>query len=584
MGLSLEQIKILVKEKPRQREIAKGIWHSNRLKFHTETVLQKSELSDYYNEYIDWIGSNQPELLPKEKIARFLQLLTCPLPTVELTESITTALSRVFDAQDAFFRYDFEDEELETDWEDYRDDEFWRTRGVEAMMNAIDSVWVVDFGDEDDKPAPQNLLIDIGDVIDIRSDSKGVCYHVIFTVGDKLYVYDEDMIQVFEYEKEEIGQLVSEFAHGLGYCPARMFWSEYLESKNWINHKAPLTNVLGELDWMLTHAVFKKYMDIANSFPILVTYQQDGGIEDSTREENKGRHPLDNETRGGSYVAPGTILEVPIPMEGQPDLMANAVKWIAPDIATLEFHVGETVRLKTDIYSSVVGVEGEPNNDMAKNEKQVMSAFESQSNILRRIAKNLRLIMEFADKTIIALRYGVEIEPSIDFGSKFFLKTIGDISEEMEESKSSEIVFDALHEELIDNKFRNDPAGKTRAGVIADLDPLPGRTIKEAEELYKAGGISEEEFKLKGRLMAFVRRFEREQLPMDKFVANGDYNAKINLIKKTFKGYESEFETDSGDQGEGSDAVPHRTDEDKIGSQRPEEAGEDNMGEGMENS
>lgn len=582
MALSLEELKQLVELRPYKREIARGTWHQNRLKFHTQTTLTKDELSQYYTEFIHWIGSEQPELLPSDKIERFKQLITCPLPTVELTESISTSLSRVFDAQDALCRYDIEDPDIEADWDDYRDDEFWKTCGVEAMMNAIDSVWVVDFGKEDDKPTPKDLLIDIGDVIDLSVKDNGDCNHVIFQAGEKLFVYDDEAIAVYEFDGTNVGTELSRFEHELGYCPAKMFWSEYISRKNRINHKSPLTNVLGELDYLLAHLVFKKYMDIANSFPILVAYSGGDDYTDLTREENIGRTPGNKKTAGGAFVGPGTVIEMPVPMEGQPDLMANPVKWIAPEVETLRFHSEEGAKMWDRIYASVVGIDGEQENNMAKNEKQVLASFESQSNILRRIAHNFELIWAFADRVKIQLRYGIDVWPVIDLGSKFFLKTTSDLVAQMEDVKSSDIVYDALHEELLETKFRSDTAGKTRADVILDLDPLPGRTIKEAEEIQKAGGITSEEYQLKARMMSFVRRFEREQLPLNKFVMSGDYSERLKLIKEEFKKYESEFRQDSGDQGERSTLLSHEDAEDKDKSSGPDTSDSDRMDQVVE--
>ena len=258
--ITVEQIKVLIQSRPHRKELDRAVVHQNRLKFHTETEIIKSELSPYVNDFTAWICAEKPELLPKDKVERFKQLLTCPLPTNQLTQSVNIALSRVFEGQDAFYRYDFEDPEMLADWNEFRDDEFWKGEGMQAAINGIDSVWVVDLPSEQkgDKPEPQNSLIDISNVLDLSVNKTGECNYVIFRIGDKLFIYDDETIRSFEY-KNGIGALLSEFRHELGYCPARMFWSDYLNTKSWVNHKAPLTNVLSELDWLLVHKVFKKY-------------------------------------------------------------------------------------------------------------------------------------------------------------------------------------------------------------------------------------------------------------------------------------------------------------------------------------
>lgn len=569
--LTEEQIKELINTHPHRREIDRAKFHQNRLKFHTDTEILKTELSSYQNDFIAWICTEQPELLPKDKVERFKQLMTCPLPTVQLTESIGMALSRVFEGQDAFFRYDFQNPEDEKDWEDYRDDEFWKSDAFEAMLNAIDSVWVVDLPEvqEGDKPEPRNHLIDISNVIDISCKRNGDCLYVIFKVADKILVYDDHSIRKYENLEGNIGTLISEFVHGMDYCPARMLWSQFLKSDNAINHKAPLTNVLSELDWLLVHKVFKKWMDIANSWPILVTYRSGDNFEDLRREENKGRGEGKQKTKGNKLIGPGSQITVPVPMEGQPDLMTNPLAWISPPVETLEFHVKEDERLTDYIYRTSVGIDGEQNNDQAKNEKQVLASFENQSTILRRLANNFEKIQSFAEKVIIFLRYGEYVTVSIDYGSKFFLKTAEDLMGERESVKGDEIITDAINTEMIETKFRNDSGGKIRAQVLNDLDPLPGREIEEVVKIKDSGGIDDKTFKIKVNFMNFVRRFEREQLPIDQFMKSGEYNERVKLINQEFKKYASEFETDSNDRRGESGLLPRNGGESDPESEGP---------------
>ena len=200
--VELLELKRLIKDKPREKELNRAIIHEQRLRFHTETVLEKSELSNYYDTYINWLANNKPEMLPKDKVARFNQLLTVPLSTIELTESIETSLGRVFDAQDAFLRYDCKKDATSAAWVNVRDDEFWRTEGMKAMMAAIDSVWVVEFKED----VATNLLIDVSDVIDILTDARGICEHLIFEKHDKVYVYDDSVIDTYQMVDGEIGE------------------------------------------------------------------------------------------------------------------------------------------------------------------------------------------------------------------------------------------------------------------------------------------------------------------------------------------------------------------------------------------
>jgi hypothetical protein len=544
MVLSYDQIKALVEARPKKTELARAIAHQDRLKFHTETEIKIDEVSPYFVEFKNWICTSKPELLPKDKAERFVQLLRCPISTVALTESITMQWSRVFEGQDAYNRYDFQNPNNAKDWEEYQDNKFWSEDGFQAMINAIDSVWVVDLPEKQvgEYPEPKNMLIDITSVIDLSVKRNGECNYVIFSIGEKLFVYDEEAITSYKYIDREVGSLINEFKHDLGFCPARMFWSDLLNKKNYINHKAPLTNVLYELDWSLVHKTFKKYMDIANSFPILVTYKLDDNSENLTREDNRGRSEGQQKTKGGTFIGPGSILQVPIPQEGQPNMMDNPAKWIGPDTEALTFHVSEDVRLTDYIYNKCVGIDGEQSNDQAKNEKQVSASFENQSIILQRIAGNFEKVQAFADKVLIAIRYREELEPSIDYGSKFFLKTAEDLTVERDGVEGDDIMIDSLSKDIIEVRFRNDSGGKLRAKVISDLDPLPGRTIDEVIKIKGEGGIDDRDFIIKMKLIPFIRRFENEQIPVAQFVAGGKYPERLKKIKEEFYKYIAESE------------------------------------------
>ncbi|MBU0847473.1 hypothetical protein KKH23_09845 [Patescibacteria group bacterium] len=554
-NLSNTEIQALFQERPRKKEIDIGIKHNDRLRFHTETVINKSQLSPYYQTYIDWISSRQPELLPTDKIERFKQLFTVPVPTVELTESIFSHLGNVFKGQDAFNRYQFSDDEILGDWQGFTTDTFWNTQGFSAMQNAIDSVWIVNLPEVQNSryPEPEDRLIDIKNIIDISVDINNNCEYLIFQSGNKIYVYDDYKFSRYDFTDGSMALLPEvEIPHSLGYCPARMFWSDPLMSGNYINKKAPLTNVLGDLDWLLTCQVFKKYMEIANSYPITAAYRKQQNFIDSQFESDRGRSKEQQKTAGGALAGPGSYLEIDPPLQGESDLMADPVKLISPDVETLEFHEDSLQLKEQNIFYKTVGIDGEQKNDMAKNEKQVMASFESQSSILEKIAKNFEIIQEFADKTKINLRYGPAVlqDISVDYGSKFFLKTEDDYIEQLKEVKDKgghTAVVSAIMDETLEAKYRNDKNGLTRAKIIQELDPLPDKTQEEAEAILDKRGITIEQFIIKSQLLNFVKRFEREQASLVVFASARDYKDKIDLIYDEFIKYAKEITENSSE-------------------------------------
>jgi len=547
MPLSNEQIQKIVKEKRNQKELQQGIKHQERLKFHVETTLQKSDLSSYYRDFKAWIGEENPELLAKDKFNRFEQLIKAPIQTIELTESIFSRLFKIFFSQDSYFNYKFTDDSLELDWADFREDKFWPTIGFQAMQTAIDSVWVVDLPSVQmsEYPEPVNKLIDINDVLAIQNDEYNNCIYVIFQLGDFIYVYDDSSFRVYSNDRGISASPIEEIPHDLGYTPARMFWSEKLTSTNLINKESPITKELTDLDWLLFHMTSKRYMDIANAYPILARYSADDDYRDDDTTENEqrtdGKRPMGNDLMGA-----GSIQEVDPPREGEADLMQHGpAKLIIPDVDSLDWHVKEEIRLIDKIYKAVVGTDNELKNDAAKNEKQVDSAFESQKSVLFRVKKSFEIIHKFADKTICQLRYGERfIGCEIDYGTQFFLKDVDDLQEELitaKESGASDAILETISNNILHTKYRDDDKSITRANIITDLDPLPNRTLVEATDLFKNGAINKINFIIKSNLISFVRRFERENINIVDFGSKIDYAKKIEQINESLKLYADEY-------------------------------------------
>ena len=581
MGLSNEQIQKIVKSRPNQQSIQRGISHQSRLRFHSDTVLHERDSSSAYIDFTQWVGGGSFPVLPRDKFDRFLQLLRFPLSTVELTESIYSRLRKVFDSQDAFYNYEFTTPELRSDWDEYRDCEFWQTKGFHAMQTAIDSVWVVDLPELQTTPRPEpfNRLIDISSVIDIQNDEFLNCEYVIFQFGDNVLAYDNEYIRVYEAKGDISDGLVSyngieiakepikEIIHGLGYTPARQFWSEQLNARNYINRESPITKELSDLDWLLFHMTSKKYMDLSNSYPIVVSYDFDGDSDDSDITDNKGQSV--KKPKGNKIMGPGSIYSVPAPFDNtDADLMKEPVRFISPDVETLSWHVSEENRLMNKIYRSVVGADPELRNEMSKNENQVDAAFEAQLSVLFRVKKNFEVINKFSDHTIAKLRYGDSfIKCNIDYGTRFFLKDVNELHEDFKLSKEaggSDTILSQIQDNILDTKYKEDNHSRQRAEVIRDLDPLPEKNIDETIKIFENGGIDKINFIIKSNLVNFVRRFERDNINLVDFGSDINYAQKIKSILTEFKNYAGEQQDDSGeqsigdpDQGQEPGLLPH---------------------------
>jgi len=203
------------------------------------------------------------------------------------------------------------------------------------------------------------------------------------------------------------------------------------------------------------------------------------------------------------------------------------------------------VRLTDNMFKDVVGTDIEVRNDAANNDKQIDAAFESQISVLFRVKKNFEAIHKFADATICQLRYGERfLGCEIDYGTQFFLKDVEDLQGELQhakESGASDAILESISNNILYTKYRDDDKSITRANIITDLDPLPNRTLEEATELFKSGGIDKRNFIIKSNLINFVRRFERENINIIDFGSNINYAKKIDNINESLKQYADEY-------------------------------------------
>lgn len=232
---------------------------------------------------------------------------------------------------------------------------------------------------------------------------------IIFRQHDKrIAVIDNERYRIFrESDGGNIGELLVDSPHDLGYCPARFFWSEPMNLQEPDVKQSPLTKELEALDWFLFFHISKRHLDMYGAYPIYSGYEQscdfsnaengdycDGGF----LKDKQGYYRLDQagllmrcpKCGDKRITGAGSFVEIPIPDgDKQPDLR-NPVQMLTVDRGSLEYNVEEEKRLRENIITAVVGQNEEVTQREAFNEQQVMAAFESQSTVLNRVKKALR--------------------------------------------------------------------------------------------------------------------------------------------------------------------------------------------------
>ena len=569
MGLSIDEIKKRVREPRKQATISRAVYHQNRINFHAQTRVTSFDICQPVTDFLAFVGN----LLPHDKFKMFKTLFRYPVKTNEVTGICFDKLSRIFDGRNPAFNYQFMNSEQRDDWEYYRQDvlrepEIWSNKGWEFFQTEINSVLIVDMPTEQDPedkyPAPYFYWLPIASVIDYRANpTTGLMDWIIFRQDDKrIAAIDDERYRIFrEADNRNIGELLIENPHDLGYCPARFFWSESLSLKEPDIKQSPLTKQLEALDWFLFYHISKRHLDLYGSYPIYSGYEQscdfsnaengdycDGGFlknkQGFYRLDAAGllmRCPKCGESRINGV---GSFVEIPIPDgDKQPDLR-NPVQMLTVDRQSLDYNVDEEERLKNNIITSIVGTNEEITTRDAINEQQILANFESQSTILNRVKKGFEMAQQFVDETVCRLRYGsLFVSAKINYGTEFYLSNATELRERYnmaKQSGASEAELDALQNQILETEYRNNPTQLQRMLILAELEPYRHLTRNEVLDLYGKQIISESDMLVKLNFSNFVHRFEREFLNILEFGYNMPFNRKIEFITNKLNDYASE--------------------------------------------
>lgn len=564
MGLRTRDIRKRIAEPRNRATISRAIFQQNRLRFHVQTAV-----TPYVTQPITDFLAFVSNLIPHDKFKIFKTMFRYPVKTNEITGICFDKLSRIFDGRNPAFNYQFTNTEQRDDWEDYRQNRLgeplvWATKGWEYFKTEINSVLVVDVPAEQrgELPEPYFYWLPIASVISYEADpDTGVMRWIIFRQdGNRIAVIDDESYRVFRNDHDNIGELLVENRHSLGYCPARFFWNEPLSLADPDVKASPLSKELESLDWYLFFHLSKRQLDLFGSYPIYSGYEKDCDYSNEESgdycdggylKDRQGHYKLDAsgllmrcpKCGDKRIVGAGTFVEVPVPSEKVPD-MRNPVQILTVDRNSLDYNVAEEERLRTEIITAVVGTNEEVTTRDALNEQQIRANFESQSTVLNRVKKGFEEAQQFVDETVCRLRYGGEfISAKINLGTEFYLLDPTQLRERYrtaKESGASEAELDALQQQIVETEYRNDPTQRQRMLLLAELEPYRHLTRAEATDLYSKGMITEDDLRIKLDFANFVRRFERENTNILEFGSAIPFARKIEIITDKLKEYARE--------------------------------------------
>ena len=592
MALLREQIKEIVRKPEKTGIIRKAIKHQARLRFHTESYIDPMDISMPFTEFAEWVQ----KLIPKDKYRIFLSLFKFPTQNIELTGKIYGELERVFDGRNSAVTFQFLDPTLSDDWEAYRHDvlkepEIWRSKGWDALRTAINCVMIIDLPTEQqgERPEPYFYFLGIENVIDFKAKGEALEWIVFRQPGKRIAAFDDTFMRVFQLnEKGEIEELITEVQHGLGYCPAKFFWTTPLSQEQPDIKKSPLSPQLGNLDWLLFFRVSKRHLDLYAPYPIYSAYAADcnyrnnetgdycdGGFLRNIKGEYKvlrdgtvERCPICSEKR---IAGVGSFIEVPIPKGDRPDLR-DPITITSVDRNSLDYNTEEEKRLADEIYAKVTGTGGEVQQKESINEMQVTANFEDKKNVLLSLKTNFEKAQTFVDETICRLRYGESyLSSNINWGTEFYLYSTEDLQtiyNEAKKSGASEARLDMIADQIIATENRNNPLQMQRMFLLKQLEPYRHLTLSEMQGLANRQLIDPILMLIKINFATFVDRFERENINIMEFGSALPLDRKIDIINQKFIEYAKEqqqsisagqISSGNGNAGAGGNASSQQT-------------------------
>lgn len=564
MALLVEQIKEQAKRPNKTSVIRKAMQHQARLRFHTESYIDPMEISMPFSRFCDWVKS----LIPTDKYNIFLSLFKFPTQNVELTGEIYEELERVFDGRNSAVNFQFTDSTHADDWEWYRQTKLgepgvWKSKGWNILKTAINSVMIIDLPSEQttERPEPYFYFLGIENVIDFESKGENLEWIIFKQPGDRIAAFDDEFMRVFATdEKGQVGEILSEVRHGLGFCPARFFWSTPLSDDCPDVKKSPLSPQLGNLDWLLFFRISKRHLDLYAPYPIYSAYAADCSFRNNEtgdycdggflrnikgdykmlRDGSVERCPVCSEKR---IAGVGSFIEVPIPTDSRPDLR-NPVTITTIDKNSLDYNTTEEKRLAYEIYTKVTGSGGEVQQTQSINEMQVTANFEDKKNVLLSLKTNFEKAQTFIDDTICRLRYGeTYLSCIVNWGTEFYLYSAEDLQKIYSEAKkagASEARLDMIADQIIATENRNNPIQMQRMYLLKQLEPYRHLTLSEMQSLMNKSLIDPIMMIIKINFATFVDRFERENINIIEFGSSLSLDKKINIINQKFIEYGKE--------------------------------------------
>lgn len=547
-------------------EVIKGRKYESRLRLLTEPKF-KDDIRDEnsWQEFRKFMK----EALSEEKDVRIAQFIQYPLSVVNITESLMSDLYKVFDAGNSYFNVDTVKkdggEKIQEVLSKIGVVRWISDEGRKCLKNKPNTVVVVD-KDEDGKA--YLLPIDNDRLIDIKLKEDGIsCEYITFlhsigkdeagTEEKRISLYDDDNYHVVLLKQGNY-TLEKSVPHKIGYCPARMFLTDQLNSLDEFSRKAPLALALAKLQEWQYFDIYKFYTDHYAPFPVTEMMRAKCGNDncrngfiytDETYYVNDEAKVNTTTTKckvcaeKNQLGVGAKILLDPKEDKDDPDA-SGKFRMISNSVENLKYLQEKLDSIEAYVKLKVVGIDNILSAE-AVNENQVQGSFESRTNVLLSLKGNLDELYVWIVKTVSAVTNGKEVMLNVsgNFGTEWYLVSEDILQERFKSAKDMGMPkeeLDMIYKQIIETKYKGNPEKVQRLKWINRLNPCPYEDTDSKIKKNDRGIISDEELIISERIITFVQRFEFENGSIVEFGSELEPKAKYEKIIEQFKTYANE--------------------------------------------
>lgn len=539
------------------KDIAQAVRQEEQLSYFTTSKLQENSPSDEYitqwaerkfqtnDHFLNWVKS----IFKTENFLLFYKYLRYPLPSTRIVKNkIEPQLNRVFNAEDADFRYNVSGVEI-SDFIDELKINWYQKELFHRLLYRHNSIQIADL--DSDKPnKPIRYFVDIDNVVSLE-EKKGKINKIAFRGCIEIEEKKVKGIIYIDSEKysflNDSNEVLKESPHDLGYCPAE-FISPYKYNNNFVIRESIFTYIREEIEEYNFLKTLQRMTEPNGAIPVVTkiesTPEQNNGVNGSEGEpevdtfmgSQRAKIFNQNKSLGTGDLLPGTIHEIPLSnlqnADGSinTDAVVNYLNFHYIPIEALEYLSKRIKEIENSIISTVVGDVVESNEE-SKNKLQISKSISVLENTLNSFAYVLNTTRKKSDFNMLALKYGKERvnEVFIHYGTDFFLDTESKLFEDLKNAPNS-LERKNIIVRINLNKHKNNIDQLKRNKLLYDL--IPYVSDKDFEYAVAQSLVSEENKQYQTRFNFWISRFEAEYGDIVAFYKNlnVDNSEKILFI------------------------------------------------------